>query len=85
MRLLVVQWKLLLRVALEADKTGNNAEAAIKKYAIEGFADGYMWGAVTSVLSVMHKNFKLPKSLAMSSGKVGKIALDGTVLDRSWK
>ena len=72
-----------IRVALEADKTGNNAEAAIKKYAIEGFADGYMWGAVTSVLSVMHKNFKLPKSLAMSSGKVGKIALDGTVLDEA--
>lgn len=72
-----------IRVALEADKTGNNAEAAIKKYAIEGFADGYMWGAVTSVLSVMHKNFKLPKNLAMSSGKVGKIALDGTVLDEA--
>ena len=72
-----------IRVALEADKTGNNEEAAIKKYAIEGFADGYMWGAVTSVLSVMHKNFKLPKSLAMSSGKVGKIALDGTVLDEA--
>lgn len=72
-----------IRVALEADKTGNNAEAAIKKYEIEGFADGYMWGAVTSVLSVMHKNFKLPKSLAMSSGKVGKIALDGTVLDEA--
>ena len=72
-----------IRVALETDKTGNNAEAAIKKYAIEGFADGYMWGAVTSVLSVMHKNFKLPKSLAMSSGKVGKIALDGTVLDEA--
>ena len=72
-----------IRVALEADKAGNNAEAAIKKYAIEGFADGYMWGAVTSVLSVMQKNFKLPKSLAMSSGKAGKIALDGTVLDEA--
>lgn len=72
-----------IRVALEADKTGDNAEAAIKKYAIEGFADGYMWGAVTSVLSVMHKNFKMPKSLAMSSGTVGKIALDGTVLDEA--
>lgn len=72
-----------LRVVLEADKTGDNAEAEIKKYAIEGFADGYMWGAVTSVLSVMHKNFKIPKSLAMSSGKVGKIALDGTVFDEA--
>ncbi len=70
-----------LRVALEADENGEVASAAVKKYALEGFADGYMWGAVESVFSVMHKNYKLPKALKWADGISYKIATDGTVLD----
>jgi len=70
-----------LRVALEADENGEIAEAAVKKYALEGFADGYMWGAITSVFSVMHQNFKLPKALKWANGEKFKIATNGTVLD----
>lgn len=70
-----------LRVALEADENGEIAEAAVKKYSIESFADGYMWGAITSVFSVMHKDFKLPKVLKWANGSKFKIATDGTVLD----
>lgn len=64
---------------------GNLSEDAVKKYAIEGFADGYMWGAITSVLRVTAKNIKRPSSLTSESGEVLKIALDGAVKNASGK
>lgn len=69
-------------------KDGKPTHKAIKKYAIEGFAEGYMWGAITSVLKVASKNFKMPKSLKFSDGKSVKIAVDGSVVDDTgavWK
>ena len=68
-----------LRVALEADENGEIAETAVKKYAIESFADGYMWGAITSVFSIMHKDFKLLQAAKWANGSKLKIATDGTV------
>lgn len=64
-------------------KDGKPTQKAVKKYAIEGFADGYMWGAITSVLKVASKNFKMPKSLKFAGGKSAKIQADGSVLDET--
>lgn len=60
---------------------GNLPEEAIKKYAVEGFADGYMWGAITSVLRCVSKNIKRPSSLVSETGDKLKIAWSGAVLD----
>jgi hypothetical protein len=70
-----------LQAVLKADKNGEYAEQSVKKYAIEGFADGYMWGAIYSVLTTIYKNSKLPKVLISNDETLGRIATDGTLLD----
>lgn len=76
-------------VALNSYQNGCISESATKKYAIEGFAEGYMWGAITSVLKVdaiaehVAKRFKVPKvDLQIIDG----IAVDkeGTQLGTAW-
>ena len=44
----------------------------VAKYAIEGFAEGYMWGAISAVAF----NFILPKQLVSSS--LGKLKIDNS-------
>ena len=60
---------------------GKTVETGAIKYAIEGFADGFMWGAIGSVLKVAGKNFKRLKAFKAATGGALKIKLDGTVLD----
>ncbi len=54
---------------------GDLPSDVIKKYAIEGAADGYMWGAIFAVV----EPFAVPKSLKLQGGEKLKIALDGSV------
>ena len=58
---------------------------AAKKYAVEGFADGYMWGAISSVLKITGKNFKRLKAFKMATGGSAAIKADGTVFDEAGK
>ncbi len=75
-----------IEVGINEIKTGGNLSSeGIKKYAIEGFADGYMWGAISSVFRIASKNFTKPHSLKAKGGEVLKIALDGSVTDSAGK
>lgn len=58
---------------------GKLPEEAIKKYSIEGFAHGYMVGAISSVLKVTKQNLK--KSKLSGLGEEYSVALDGSVRD----
>lgn len=61
-------------------KDGELPKAALKKYLIEGFADGFMWGAICSVGRTLLKNLKLPTTLKFLDGTKAKIKLDGSVV-----
>ncbi len=61
-------------------KDGELPKAALKKYLIEGFADGYMWGAICSVGRTLLKNLKLPTTLKFLDGTKARIKLDGSVV-----
>ena len=50
------------------------------KYAIEGFADGYMWGAITSVLKTPARNVLNKNGLKLASGETANIRADSTVV-----
>ena len=73
----------VLKVCLEKLKKGELPNEAIKKYAIEGFADGYMWAAITSALKCANTAKKLSK-LKLPGG-TGKVQMDGTVVDKAGK
>ena len=62
-------------------KDGELPKAALKKYLVEGFADGYMWGAICSVGRTLLKNHKLPTTLKFLDGTKAKIKLDGSVVN----
>ncbi len=66
-------------------KNGELPRAALKKYIIEGFADGYMWGAICSVGRTLLKNLKLPTTLKFLDGTKAKIKIDGSVVDSAGK
>lgn len=70
-----------LDVVIHDILNGKTVEPGAIKYAIEGFADGFMWGAIGSVLKVAGKNFKRLKAFKTATGGALKIKLDGTVLD----
>lgn len=72
-----------LSLVLKNIKDGKPIDEATLKYTIEGFADGYMWGAITSVLLVAIKDFKMLKAFKRATGRLAKIKLDGTVLDKA--
>ncbi|GAP39518.1 DNA/RNA non-specific endonuclease [Flexilinea flocculi] len=62
-------------------KDGKFTQKSTKKYAIEQFAEGYMWGAITSVLKIASKNFKPLQSFKLATGGKAKIKADGSVFD----
>lgn len=70
-----------VNVAMESATDKNVSKEGIKKYAIEGAADGYMWGAITSVV----KRFIVPQKLHFSAGSVAKVAANGTVTSSKGK
>lgn len=79
-----------ISAALEVGKQefkagGDLPEEGIKKYAIEGFADGYMWGAITSVIRIKSKNLERTAKLIDELGNVLEILKDGTVKDAAGK
>lgn len=56
-----------------------------KKYALEGFAEGYMYGAMSAVLKVNSQNIKRLKTFKHATGGTSKIKLDGKVYDEAGK
>jgi hypothetical protein len=58
---------------------------AITKYAIEGFADGYMWGAIASVTKIAAEDFKRLKAFKLATGGTAAIKPDGRVFDEVGK
>ena len=64
---------------------GETDGKAILKYSIEGFADGYMWGAITSVLKITSGISKRLSAFKTASNGLLTIKLDGTVLDATTK
>jgi len=58
-----------MKVLLTGDE-GNAPKAKVAKYAIEGFSEGYMWGAITSAV----ENIVIPTAL-LSKG-FGKLSVD---------
>ncbi len=62
-------------------KAGELPRVALKKYIIEGFADGFMWGAICSVGRTLLKNLKLPTTLKFLDGTKAKIKIDGSVVN----
>ena len=58
---------------------GKPTAQKLKKYAIEGSADGYMWGAIASATkNIIHK-----QRLKFSDGTVAKILKNGDVVDKA--
>ena len=70
-----------LNTMLQCLSNGETVDAAILKYSIEGFADGYMWGAITSVLRIANENYKRLRAFNAATGGTLRIKLDGSVLD----
>ena len=74
-----------LKEVIECVKEGKAPLKAVTKYAIEGFADGYIWGAISSVLKVSAENFKRLKAFKLATGGTAKIRSDGSVFDEAGK
>lgn len=73
-----------MRVALSLVKNCSDdslPKAAVKKYTIESFADGFMWGAICSVAWTLLKNLKLPSTLKFADGSKANIKPDGSVIN----
>ena len=70
-----------LQVSINEVAQGGISSKAAVKYAIEGFADGYMWGAIGSVLHVTAQNIKRLKAFRLAAGGTLHIKIDGTVVD----
>lgn len=75
----------VINVTIEALKNGELPEEAVTKYAIEGFADGYMWGAISSVLKICIENFSRLSTFKQATGGALSIKLDGSVFDDAGK
>ena len=60
-------------------------EKGIAKYAIEGFADGYMWGAIASVKKIASENLKRLKTFKLATGGTATLRPDGRVFDEAGK
>lgn len=70
-----------VNVVIKSAEDRTIPHAALKKYAIEGFADGFMWGAIEGALRVSQSVETRPKTLKMAGGLIRKIQADGTVVD----
>ncbi len=65
----------VFEIGINYVKKGKLPSDAIKKYVIEGAADGFMWGAIYAVVAP----FSVPKKLKLIGGEKLKITLDGSV------
>lgn len=74
-----------LNVALECASDETVISKKVQKYAIEGFADGYMWGAIESVLRIEVSNIKRLNAFKLATGAKLTIKADGTVYDTAGK
>lgn len=78
-----------INVAIGGYQEGGLIPASTKKYAIEGFADGYMWGAIASVLNIdavqerVAKKF-LPEARGFQIVDGYAIGKDGEKLGTVW-
>ena len=72
------------KIASEADDAGN-IELKAKKYMIEGFAHGFMVGAIDSVKDILFENFKRLNVFKTATGSKLKINVDGVVYDEAGK
>lgn len=72
-----------LSAVIHGPQNGETVQKRAIKYAIEGSADGFMWGAISSVLKVAGQNFKRLRAFQLATGGTLKIKLDGTVLDKA--
>lgn len=65
-----------INTSIECAIDGKPTKEKLKKYAIEGFADGYMWGAIASVT----KNVVKKQKLRFGNKDVAKIQKNGDVI-----
>lgn len=70
-----------LSTLLNCAVTGEVCDKAVMKYAIEGFADGYMWGAISSVLCIAGENYKRLTAFKTATGGSLRIKANGSVWD----
>lgn len=75
----------VLNTSFKAVSAGKMSKQACTKYAIEGFASGYMWGAIYSVLGTAAENLRRLKVFKLAVGDTAIIKLDGTVLNKAGK
>ncbi len=71
----------ILNLAIGGVKDGKLTNESVKKYAIEGIAEGYMWGAISSVLKVSSDNIKKLKAFKRAKGDKFSVNLKGEVFD----
>lgn len=74
-----------MNVTVQYASDGKMVSEGIKKYAIEGYADGYMWGAIESALRINVANIKKLKSFKLATGGTASIKADGSVFDSAGK
>ena len=74
-----------LNEVIACTKEGENVQKAAKKYAVEGFAEGFMWGAISSVLKIFSENFKRLEKFKLATGGALRIKADGSVFNDAGK
>lgn len=70
-----------VNTSIKCLKKGKPTKKKLKKSVIEGSADGYMWGAITSLT----KNIVHNKKLVLEDGTKLKIQKNGNVIDKKGK
>ena len=69
----------VINTAISCALDGEPTKQKLKKFAVEGSADGYMWGAIASVT----KNIVSKQKLKFGNGEIAKIAKNGNVLNKN--
>lgn len=75
--------RVTLTEVMQCLKNGKMPKKGVAKYAIEGFADGFMWGAINAVRKIALENFKRLKHFKLATGGKASIKPDGRVFDES--
>lgn len=70
-----------LNTLIQCMANGEVVDAAVLKYSIEGFADGYMWGAISSVLRIANENYRRLREFRAAAGGSLRIKFDGSVFN----
>lgn len=71
-----------IKTTLKCAGKNKPTDEALKKYAIESYADGYMWGAISSSLRCIDIARKMSK-LKLADGTIGKVGLDNLVRNKA--